>query len=302
MNPTQKLPYMNTRRDQPFRFLGIPTVIRGTAETTDGAFGLMEHLEMPVGFGSPYHTHHREDESFYVLEGQVAFVCDGKWIKAGPGSFVYGPREIPHGFKVIGSSPARMLLMATPGGLEGFVLEQRTPISEPPSPPDMETLMATAAKYKIDIHGPLPEMPEGFSEGEVGDDLKDLNYRWIQAFNERDWKTERAVRSPEFRAHLSGMTQPLDHEGWSDFMTAFTTAFPDSQIKIESCVAEGDTVVTRWTLSGTHRGPFMGIPATERQFQVSGIEFNRVSDGKLIEHWASYDNIAMLQQIGAMPA
>ena len=163
MTATKQAPYLNTRADQPFRFLGLPSVMRATSHTTGGAFGLMEHWEMPVGFASPYHTHHREDESFYVLEGEIAFVCGGKWLKAGPGSFVYGPREIPHGFQVIGSSPAKMLLMCTPGGFEGFVLEQTTPISEPPSPPDMGKLMTLAAKYEIDIHGPLPELPKGFA-------------------------------------------------------------------------------------------------------------------------------------------
>jgi len=155
----QKL-YSNTREDAAFRFLGIPTLMRSTAETTNGAFGLMEHGEMPVGFASPYHTHRREDESFYVLEGEMAFVCDGKWLNAGPGTFVYGPRDLAHGFKVIGSSPARMLLMCTPGGFEGFVLEQKTPIAEPPSPPDMAMLAMLAAKYGIDVHGPLPEAPD----------------------------------------------------------------------------------------------------------------------------------------------
>jgi quercetin dioxygenase-like cupin family protein len=157
MTATQQRPYLNTREDAAFRFLGIPTLMRATAETTNGAFGLMEHWEMPAGFASPYHTHQREDESFYVLEGEVAFVCGGEWLKAGPGAFVYGPRGIAHGFKVIGNAPARMLLMCSPGGFEGFVLEQATPIGEPPSPPDMEKLMAMAAKYGIDIHGPLPE-------------------------------------------------------------------------------------------------------------------------------------------------
>jgi mannose-6-phosphate isomerase-like protein (cupin superfamily) len=157
MTITQQTAFSSTREDAAFRFLGVPTLMRATAETTNGAFGLMEHWEMPVGFASPYHTHHREDESFYVLEGEMAFVCGGKWLKAGPGTFVYGPREIPHGFKVVGNSPARMLLMCNPAGFEGFVLEQTTPIAEPPSPPDMAKLMTLAAKYGIDIHGPLPE-------------------------------------------------------------------------------------------------------------------------------------------------
>jgi quercetin dioxygenase-like cupin family protein len=165
MITTEQKPYLQTRADAAFRLLGIPTLMRSTAETTNGAFGLMEHWEMPVGFASPYHTHHREDESFYVLEGEMGFVSNGEWSKAGPGTFVYGPREIAHGFKVIGNSPARMLLMCTPGGFEQFVLEQMTPIAEPPTPPDMAKLMMLAGKFGIDIHGPLPEEPEGFGGG-----------------------------------------------------------------------------------------------------------------------------------------
>ena len=150
-------PYINTREDAAFRFLGLPSLMRSTSETTNGAFGLMEHWSMPPGFASPYHRHHREDEAFYVLEGEMAFVCDGKWIKGGPGAYVFGPREIPHGFKVIGSQPARMLLMCAPGGFEGFVLEQAQDLNAPPEPPDMAKLMTLAAKYGIDILGPLPE-------------------------------------------------------------------------------------------------------------------------------------------------
>ena len=303
MTTTPQPSYVNTREDAAFRFLGVPTVMRSTSETTNGAFALMEHLETPVGFASPYHTHHREDESFYILEGEVAFVCGGKWLKAGPGTFVYGPREVPHGFKVIGHSPARMLILCTPAGFERFVLEQTTPITEPPSPPDMGKLMMLAAKYGIDVHGPLPEEPEGFvREANSTGDLKSLNHRWIQAFNDRDWQTESAVRSENFRAYLSGIPEPLDNAAWSGFMIAFTTGFPDSRISIEACIAEGDTVVTRWTLTGTHQGMFQGIPPTGRPVRFNGIEFNRVLKGRLVEHWSMFDNLALLQQIGAMPA
>jgi steroid delta-isomerase-like uncharacterized protein len=301
MTGTQQMPYVNTRQNGAFRFLGIPTLMRSTAETTHGAFGLMEHWDMPVGFASPYHTHHREDESFYVLEGEMAFVCGGKWLKAGPGTFVYGPRETPHGFKVIGDAPVRMLLMCNPGGFEQFVLEQTTPIAEPPSPPDMGKLMTLAAKYGIDNHGPLPEAPGEFGgEAAPAGDLKTLNHRWIQAFNDRDWKTESALRSADFQAHLSGAREPFDSAAWSGFLLAFTAGFPDSRISIESCIAERDTVVTRWTLAGTHQGVFQGIPPTGRPVRFAGLEFNRVVDGRIVEHWSMFDNMALLQQIGAI--
>jgi steroid delta-isomerase-like uncharacterized protein len=302
MVTTEQGAYWNTRGEAAFRFLGIPSQIRAQAETTKGAFGLIEHWEAPVGFASPYHTHRREDESFFVLEGAIAFVCGGKWLKGGPGTFVYGPRDIPHGFQVIGDSPARMLLMCNPGGFEGFVLEQTTPIAEPPSPPDMGRLMTLAAAYGIDIHGALPEMPEGFgAEGNPAEGLKALNYRWIQAFNERDWETERAVRGANFQAYLSGVKDPLNGAAWSEFLSAFTAGFPDSRISIESCIAEGDTVVSRWTLTGTHQGEFQGIPATGRPVRFTGIESNKVTDGKIVEHWSMFDNLALLRQIGAMP-
>ena len=302
MVTTEQTAYSNTRDDAAFRFLGIPSLIRATAQITNGAFGLIEHWEAPVGFAAPYHTHHREDESFYVLEGEMAFVCGGQWRKAGPGTFVYGPREIPHGFKVIGDSPARMLLMCTPGGFEGFVLEQATPIDQPPSPPDMASLMTLAARYGIDIHGPLPEMPEDFcAEGNPAEGLKALNARWIQAFNERDWETERAVRAANFQAYLSGAKDPMNGAAWSEFMSAFTAGFPDSRISMESCVAEGDTVVSRWTLTGTHHASFQGMPASGRPVKCNGLEFNKVAGGKIVEHWSMFDNLALLRQIGALP-
>ena len=303
MTSTEQKPYSNTREEAVFRFLGVPTAVRSTAETTNGAFGLIESWEMPVGFASPYHTHHREDESFYVLEGEMAFVCGGKWLRATAGTFVYGPREIAHGFKVIGNAPAKMLLMCTPGGFEQFVLAQAMPISEPPSPPDMAKLMMLAAKFGIDVHGPLPEEPEGFrSEEKPAGDLKSLNHRWIEAFNHRDWQTESAVRSEGFRAYLSGFEEPLDNAAWSGFLAAFTTGFPDSRIAIESCIAEGDTVVTRWTLTGTHQGTFQGIPATGRTVKFTGIELNRAVGGRIVEHWSMFDNMALARQIGAAAA
>lgn len=157
MIATSLQPHMNTRTDPAFRFLGMPTLMRSTSETTNGAFGFLEHWSMPPGFASPYHRHTLEDEAFYVLEGEIAFVCDGKWMQAGAGGYVFGPRGIPHGFKVVGTSPARMLLMCSPGGFERFVLEQAEDIDSPPSPPDMAKLAALAAKYKIDLLGPLPE-------------------------------------------------------------------------------------------------------------------------------------------------
>lgn len=133
------------------------------------------------------------------------------------------------------------------------------------------------------------------------DDNKDLNLRWIRAFNERDWVTEAACRAPSYVAHLAGAPGPLDAAGWAAFMGTFTTAFPDAQISVDGVVAERDLVASRWTITGTHRGDFQGVPPTGRQVAIAGIDFSRVVDGKIAEHWAQFDLIGVMQQIGAIP-
>jgi len=150
-------PYVNSLQDAAFQFFGCPTVIRSTGETTDNHFFLMESLDMPVGLESPYHVHHNEDEAFYVIEGELAVVLDGKWLTAGPGTYVYGPRNIPHGFKVVGTKSARMLLMCAPAGFERFVRDLSMPLDAVPGPPDVAQMVATAAKYNVEVLGPLPE-------------------------------------------------------------------------------------------------------------------------------------------------
>ena len=303
MSTQATLPYLNTRNDEAFRFLNLPTLMRSTAETTGGSFGLIENWSIPPGFASPYHTHHREDEAFYVLEGELAFICDGKWMRGGPGTYVFGPRELAHGFKVIGQQPARMLLLCAPGGFEGFVLELGQPTDAQPAPPDMAKLATVAAKYHIEIHGPLPEEPAEFADASsAATDLKAINRLWIEAFNTQNWAAERAFRSDDFMAHMSGSPAPLDNNAWSGFMQQFTAAFPDAQITIQSCIGEADRTATTWTLTGTHRAPFNGIPATGRKVQFAGIEFNLFVDGRIAEHHAQFDLAGLLVQLGAMPA
>ncbi len=103
-------PYALAREEaEALWFMGIPTRVLATAEQTGGAFGLIEHV-IPAGDESPWHVHHAEDEAFYVVEGQMTFLCGEQRVQAGPGTFVYGPREIPHGFRVEGTQPATMLL------------------------------------------------------------------------------------------------------------------------------------------------------------------------------------------------
>lgn len=138
-----------------FWFLGVKTWIRSTSEQTGGTLGLVENA-LPPGFASPYHVHRDEDEACYVVEGTLRFVSgDNSWV-AGKGSYAFMPRDIPHGFQVVSDEPARILLFVTPGGFEKFVAEigESTP---PAGPPDLAHVVQVAARYNLEILGPLPE-------------------------------------------------------------------------------------------------------------------------------------------------
>lgn len=84
-------------------------------------------------------------------------------------------------------------------------------------------------------------------------------------------------------------------------VTMLRTAFPDLHFTIEDLVAEGDTVASRVTMSGTHLGPFQGIPPTGRSFQQAHMHFVRFRDGKAIEHRAVRDDLGMMRQLGVIP-
>jgi quercetin dioxygenase-like cupin family protein len=143
-------------------FLGALNTIKSTAETTAGAVAVIECIA-PAGHGSPLHVHHREDEWFYVLEGALRFQVGGEVIDAPAGSFVFGPRDVPHTFEVV-SPEARFLLVAEPAGFEGFLRELSAPALAPTLPPAgvgtpaPEAMMAAAARYGLEVLGP-PGIP-----------------------------------------------------------------------------------------------------------------------------------------------
>jgi steroid delta-isomerase-like uncharacterized protein len=78
-------------------------------------------------------------------------------------------------------------------------------------------------------------------------------------------------------------------------------AFPDIHYTLEDLIAEGDRVVVRFTVTGTHQGVFAGIPATGKQVRMSGIIIHRIQDGKIIEDWVVRDTLGLMQQLGVIP-
>jgi quercetin dioxygenase-like cupin family protein len=143
-------------------FLGALATIKASGDTTNGRVAVVEVLA-PRGHGSPLHVHRREDEWFYVIEGTLSFWVGGEKIEASNGSFVYGPRDVPHTFEVT-SPEARFLVVNEPAGFENFMraIGQPAPtLAIPPAaepPADITPLVTAAAEYGIEILGP-PGIP-----------------------------------------------------------------------------------------------------------------------------------------------
>lgn len=142
-------------RVEELRFLGLPTWIKADRGMTGGHFSLIEQV-IPAGFESPWHVHHSEDESFYVIDGQMSVIVEGRRKLLQAGDFAFGPRGIPHGFRIEGEGPARVLLMTTGSDFADFIAETSVPSDTPPATPDMALLLAAAERHNIAILGPLP--------------------------------------------------------------------------------------------------------------------------------------------------
>ena len=139
-------------------FLTTRMTLKASSDSTGNALTLIEVITVPGGT-APWHVHHREDEMFYVLEGNVLYKCGDEVFQAGPGSFVFLPRDIPHSYKNISETNARWLLLTTPAGAEGFFIESGIPATEDglrPQPLDPQKLATIALKYGLEILGPPP--------------------------------------------------------------------------------------------------------------------------------------------------
>jgi steroid delta-isomerase-like uncharacterized protein len=131
-------------------------------------------------------------------------------------------------------------------------------------------------------------------------DHKELLKKAAQAFN----KTE--DRSGWYSFHAESVRAyglapaPLDKAGLKSFYSSLWDGFPDLKINIDELVGEGDKVVWRITASGTHDGPFQGVPATGKPVTFGGQYTFRFEDGKIVERWSTLDRLSLLVQIGAV--
>jgi mannose-6-phosphate isomerase-like protein (cupin superfamily) len=135
-----------------YRFLAL-------GEDTGGRYALWEAIVLPGG-GPPLHVHSREEEGFYILEGEITFQIDDQRLVAGPGMCANMPVGTPHCFKNESDQPVQMLILVAPAGLEKMFFEVGQPLPEgarsvaPPTREEIEKLLAVAPRYGVEIRLP----------------------------------------------------------------------------------------------------------------------------------------------------
>jgi steroid delta-isomerase-like uncharacterized protein len=121
-----------------------------------------------------------------------------------------------------------------------------------------------------------------------------------EIFNQKNLSAMEELIDPNFTYH--GIGRELNgYEGFKQFFTMTSTAFPDFHVTIEDLIAEGDKVVNRMTVRGTFTGEMMGTPTTGKQFTITQIAIIRFVDGKVVEVWEVTDRLDMFQQLGIIP-
>lgn len=122
-----------------------------------------------------------------------------------------------------------------------------------------------------------------------------------EVYNQGNLEVVEELVSADFVAHTS--TQDIHGPaGMQGFVASLREAFPDLRITIDDQLAEGDRVVTRWTARGTQTGPFQGIAPTGKRATMTGVDIDRIVNGKAVECWMSADVLGLLHQLGASPA
>lgn len=132
---------------------GEEFVWKVTGADSDGVVDIGEMVVQP-GIAVPEHIHHRNDEAFYVLEGQFRVAVAGQDHKPEPGAFVFVPRGARHHWVNSGSTPARILLTFTPGGMDQYFVEM-DPLLR--GPMDLEKILPVCKKYGYELVGPVPD-------------------------------------------------------------------------------------------------------------------------------------------------
>ncbi len=136
----------------------------------------------------------------------------------------------------------------------------------------------------------------------MSEENKAIARRAYEAINQNNLDALDEMVASDVTDHDAGPGQAPGLEGVKQIFSSLHTAFPDFHMDVEDMIAEGEKVVARVTMSGTHQGEFMGIAPTGNRVEVSGIDILRIADGKFVERWGNFDDLGMMQQLGAVPS
>lgn len=129
---------------------------------------------------------------------------------------------------------------------------------------------------------------------------KVLVLQFYKAFDDRRMERALELLGPSFVAHLAGIPEWLDKEGFKQFGMSFYLAFSQGKHVFDEVVVSGDRVVTCGTFTATHLGEFQDLPPTGKQISLSIMHIDRVENGKIVEHWGQGDALGLMQQLGVV--
>jgi steroid delta-isomerase-like uncharacterized protein len=137
--------------------------------------------------------------------------------------------------------------------------------------------------------------------------MSELNKNVVRRLFEEVWNKGNLPVTDELFApnyeHHDASTPDVGRgpEGEKKRATLYRTAFPDLRLMIEDIIAEGETVVARWSCQGTHKGDLSGTAPTGKQVNISGVSIARFAGGKMVEGWINWDALGLMRQLGVVP-
>ena len=149
-SPFMKTILVSSGEGKKLNVLGLAMNIRVHGRDTGGVLSVAESIDQPGG-GPPPHIHHREDETFQVLEGEYEITCGGKTFTARKGATLFAPRGVPHTYRYVGQTPGRLMVTITPAGFEGF-FEEVGALS--PQEQEIPRVMEIGKKYGLEFLPP----------------------------------------------------------------------------------------------------------------------------------------------------
>jgi steroid delta-isomerase-like uncharacterized protein len=135
----------------------------------------------------------------------------------------------------------------------------------------------------------------------MSDTNKNIVRRLFEAFNTGNITLVDELVAPTFIYREPTLGERRGLTGYKEIVHTYRTAFPDAKITVDEQFTDGNTVISRWTATGTHNGPLMGIPPSGRHVSVQGLLITKLQNGMVVEEFECFDTLGMLRQLGAIP-